>query len=83
MANVTAEGLEELVVETLASFGPEKEQITRSASIEELDLDSLDVVELAQVLEDELGIEIKPERYEGSKTIGDLLDRTLEIARTS
>ena len=50
--SVTSEQVESRVVETLASFGPDESQITRDATFEELDIDSLDLVELAQVVED-------------------------------
>ena len=37
MATITAEQVEARVVETLASFGPEADQITRESTFEELD----------------------------------------------
>jgi acyl carrier protein len=80
MPQVTRQQIEELVLETLASFGPERSTLVPPATLDEVDLDSLDVVELAQVLEDELHIEVNPERYEGSITVGDLVDRSVEIA---
>ena len=46
MATVTTEQVEARVVETLATFGPEADQINRSSTFEELDIDSLDLVEL-------------------------------------
>ena len=81
MATVAAEDIETLVIETLASFGPERSTLTRTATLDEVDLDSLDVVELAQVLEDEYEIEVDPERYVGVITIGDLIERTLVIVQ--
>jgi acyl carrier protein len=81
MGTVTAEEIEALVIETLASFGPERSTLTRTATLDEVDLDSLDVVELAQVLEDEYEIEVDTERYLGVITIGDLIDRTLAIVQ--
>lgn len=81
MTTVTTEEIETLVMETLTSFGPERSTLTRTATLDEVDLDSLDVVELAQVLEDECDIEVDPEKYVGVVTIGDLIDRTLVIVR--
>ncbi len=81
MTDASETRIEELVIDTLAGFGPKKSTVTRDATLDELDLDSLDVVELAQALEDALGIEINPEKYDGSVTVGDLIDRSNEIVR--
>ena len=48
MATATPEAVEARVVEALASFGPDAEQVTRDATFEALDIDSLDLVELAR-----------------------------------
>jgi acyl carrier protein len=74
MATVTAEQVQQRVQETLASFGPEADQITRDSSFEELDIDSLDLVELAQVVEDEYGVVLKGEDMKQLKTVGDAID---------
>jgi acyl carrier protein len=71
MATVTTEQVQERVVEALASFGPDVEQITPQASFEELDIDSLDLVELAQIVEDEYGVVLKGEDMKELKTVGD------------
>jgi acyl carrier protein len=81
MSAVTAEQVQERVVETLASFGPDPESITREATFEELDIDSLDLVELAQVVEDEYGVVLKGEDMKELKTVGDAID--LIVARAS
>lgn len=72
--SVTTEQVETRVVETLASFGPDQSQITRSATFEELDIDSLDLVELAQVVEEEYGVVLKGEDMKELKTVGDAVD---------
>ena len=74
MATVTAEQVEGRVVETLASFGPDADQITRESTFEELDIDSLDLVELAQIVEDEYGVVLKGEDMKGLETVGDAID---------
>jgi acyl carrier protein len=74
MAAVTTEQVQERVVEALASFGPDKDQITREATFEELDIDSLDLVELAQIVEDEYGVVLKGEDMKELKTVGDAVD---------
>ncbi|MFZ0092070.1 MAG: acyl carrier protein [Solirubrobacteraceae bacterium] len=78
--SVTTEQVENRVVDTLASFGPDKSQITRTATFEELDIDSLDLVELAQVVEDEYGVVLKGEDMKDLKTVGDAVDLIVERA---
>jgi acyl carrier protein len=74
MTTVTTEQVEQRVIETLASFGPEADQLTRDSTFEELDIDSLDLVELAQVVEDEYGVVLKGEDMKGLSTVGDAID---------
>jgi acyl carrier protein len=80
MATITAEQVEGRVVETLASFGPDADQINRSSTFEELDIDSLDLVELAQVVEDDYGVVLKGEDMKDLKTVGDAIDLIVERA---
>ncbi len=74
MATVTNQQVEARVIEALASFGPDISQITREATFEELDIDSLDLVELAQIVEDEYGVVLKGEDMKELKTVGDAVD---------
>jgi acyl carrier protein len=74
MPAVTTEQVESRVVEVLASFGPDASQITRDSTFEELDIDSLDLVELAQIVEDEYGVVLKGEDMKELKTVGDATD---------
>lgn len=81
MSIVTNEQVETRVIEALAGFGPDPSQITRDATFEELDIDSLDLVELAQIVEDEYGVVLKGEDMKELKTVGDAVD--LITARAS
>jgi len=74
MPAVTTEQVETRVIEALASFGPEADRITRESTFEELDIDSLDLVELAQIVEDEYGVVLKGEDMKEMKTVGDAID---------
>ncbi len=80
MSSVTAEQVEARVVEALASFGPDPSQINRGATFEELDVDSLDLVELAQIVEDEYGVILTGEDMKELKTVGDAVDLITERA---
>jgi acyl carrier protein len=64
--------LKELVVERL---GVEEAQITAEASfVEDLNADSLDLVELIMSLEEEFDIEISDEDAEKIATVGDAME---------
>jgi acyl carrier protein len=79
MPAIATEQVEARVIEALASFGPDADQITRESTFEELDIDSLDLVELAQIVEDEYSVVLKGEDMKGLKTVGDAVD--LIVAR--
>ena len=74
MATVTEAAVEEKVVETIAELGPDRSEVTRDATFESLDVDSLDLVEMSQVVDDEFGVQIKGEDAKQLKTVGDAID---------
>lgn len=78
---VTQETVESTIVDAIAKLGPEQEDVTRDATFESLDIDSLDLVEVAQVVEDEFGVVLKGEDMEKLNTVGDAID--LVVARAS
>jgi acyl carrier protein len=80
MATATTQQIEARVIEALASFGPDASDITRDATFEALDIDSLDLVELAQIVEDEYGVVLKGEDMKELKTVGDAVDLIAERA---
>ena len=55
-------------------FGAEPDQISADAEFETLDIDSLDLVELAQIVEDEYGVQLKGEDMEDVKTVRQAVD---------
>jgi acyl carrier protein len=70
----TREQIEERVTKALVEFGAEPDQIAPDAEFEALDIDSLDLVELAQIVEDEYGVQLKGEDMEGVTTVGQAVD---------
>jgi acyl carrier protein len=58
MTTATKDQVQERVIAALVEFGEEPENIKPDSRFEDLDIDSLDLVELAQVIEDEYGIEV-------------------------
>ena len=71
---VTPEAVEKTVYEALPQFGVDESQISRDASFEELDVDSLDLAELSQIIEDEYGVQLKGDDMEGIKTVRQAVD---------
>ena len=82
MPTANKEQIEERMTEALVSFGAEKEQIKRDATWESLDVDSLDLVELAQILEEEYGVKMKEEDMKDLKTVGDAIDFVADRAES-
>ena len=80
MATASRQVVEQKVIDTLATFGPEKEDITPQATLEELDIDSLDLAELSQVVEDEFGVQLKGEDVGRIKTVGDAIELVVSRA---
>lgn len=75
---ISRETIEERLVEALAELGPEPDEIQREATLESLDIDSLDVVELAQMVEEEWGVEIKAADAKDVRTVGQAFDLVIE-----
>jgi acyl carrier protein len=70
---VTEEQIEKVVVESLQSFGADPSAITREATLEELDIDSLDLAELSQIVEERFEIELKGSDVAEVKTVDDAI----------
>jgi acyl carrier protein len=68
----------ERVTAALVEFGEEPENVKPDARFEELDIDSLDLVELAQVIEDEYGIEVTDADMDKIATVQDAVDFVTE-----
>jgi acyl carrier protein len=62
------------VFQALEEFGAEPDQINADAEFEGMDVDSLDLVELAQIVEDEYSVQLKGEDMEGVKTVRQAVD---------
>jgi acyl carrier protein len=71
MATATKDKVQERVIAALVEFGEEPENIKPDSRFEDLDVDSLDLVELAQVIEDEYGIEVNDSDMDQIKTVQD------------
>lgn len=56
------------------NFGVPEDQVSREATIQDLDLDSLDLVEMTMQVEEELGVEIEDEEVADVETIQDVVE---------
>ena len=74
MATTTKDQVTERVMAALVEFGEEPENVKPDSRFEDLDIDSLDLVELAQVIEDEYKIEITDAEMEKITTVQDVVD---------
>jgi acyl carrier protein len=73
-ATVTADAVEKVTMDALEEMGADTDSLSRDATFEDIDVDSLDLVELAQVVEDEFGVALKGDDMKDLKTVGDAID---------
>jgi acyl carrier protein len=76
----TTEQIEKVVVTSLESFGADPEQIEPQATFEALDVDSLDLAELSQIVHERFGVELKGSDVAQIKTIDDAVKLITERA---
>jgi acyl carrier protein len=70
----TTTEIETTVYESLETFGADPALINRDAEFEALDVDSLDLAELAQIVEDKFGVTIESGDMKNIKTVGNVID---------
>jgi acyl carrier protein len=74
MTTATKDQVTERVIAALVEFGEEPENVKLDSRFEDMDIDSLDLVELAQVIEDEYKIEITDAEMEKIETVQDVVE---------
>jgi acyl carrier protein len=74
----TPESVEETVTESLVNFGADADAVNRDATLEDIDIDSLDLVELTQVVEEKYDIDLEGSDFKNIKTVGDVVDLIVE-----
>ncbi|MGD0454691.1 MAG: phosphopantetheine-binding protein [Solirubrobacteraceae bacterium] len=70
----TRETVASVVIEALVRFGIEASDISLDAQLKDLDIDSLDVVELSQIVREEFGVELSAEDLKDLSTVGEVVD---------
>lgn len=69
----TTTNIDEFVITTLQNFGTEAE-VTPDATLAALDVDSLDLAELAQLVEEEHGVTLESKDLKEIATVGDVIE---------
>lgn len=77
----TREQVEAKVYSSLIEFGVEPDVVSEEARWTDLNVDSLDLVELAQIVEEDFGVQITGEDIKNLPTVGDVID--LVITRST
>ncbi len=78
MATATKDKVTERVIAALVEFGEEPENVKPDSRFDQLEVDSLDLVELAQLLEDEYGVEVTDADMDKIETVQDVVDFVTE-----
>jgi len=71
---VTQEQVQAVVVESLETFGADPGLITPDATFEALEIDSLDLAELSQIVHEQFGVELKGSDVAEVKTVKDAVE---------
>ena len=75
MPNPTAEEVRKFIIDELAELvGLEPKEIKPDATLEDLDIDSLDLVELAQIIEERYEVRLERDDFKDVNTVGGALD---------
>lgn len=77
----TREQIAQRIQDALVEFGAAADKLRPQATLEELDIDSLDLFELGQILHQEFGIEIDPQDFENVSTLGEAQDAMLSYLK--
>ena len=75
----TSETVEKEIFDGLGELGADRDEISRDATFEHLEVDSLDLVELAQIIEEKFGVELEGDDVKDLQTVGEVVD--LVVAR--
>jgi len=71
---VTPEAVEKNFKDAMEQFDVDASEVSRDSTFEELDVDSLDMAEISQIIEEEYEVQLKGEDMKSIKTVGDAID---------
>jgi acyl carrier protein len=80
MAQPTTAQIEKVITDSLISFGADADAVNRDAELTALDIDSLDLAELSQIIEEQFGVELTSADVAEIATVGDAIDIVAERA---
>ena len=72
--DIAPQVVEETIADAIVQLGVSRADVKRNAVFEDLDVDSLDLVEIAQVAEETWGVKLNPQDFTDVKTVGDAID---------
>jgi acyl carrier protein len=75
---VTTQDIESTIIENLVEFGADADAVSRDATLEAIDVDSLDLVELTQVIEETYDLDLEGADFKSIRTVGDVVDLVAE-----
>ena len=78
-ATITTEQVEAVVYDALVELGPTRDELSREATFEALDVDSLDLAEISQIVDEAFGVTLKGDDVAQIQTVGQAID--LIVAR--
>jgi acyl carrier protein len=76
---ITTETVENTITDALSQLGVET-AISLESTFEELDVDSLDLTEISQIIEEQYGVQLKGDDVKRIKTVGDVVDLVVSRA---
>jgi acyl carrier protein len=71
--DATNQSVLELVTSELVRLGAESDRVTADAALSDIDVDSLDLAELAQIVEERYDVNLTGSDVTGIRTVGDLV----------
>jgi acyl carrier protein len=80
MAQPSTAQIEKVITDSLISFGADADAVNRDAELTALDIDSLDLAELSQIIEEQFGVELTSADVAEITTVGDAIDIVVERA---
>jgi acyl carrier protein len=80
MAQPSTAQIEKVITDSLVSFGADADAVNRDAELTALDIDSLDLAELSQIIEEQFGVELTSADVAEITTVGDAIDIVAERA---
>jgi acyl carrier protein len=80
-STATTDSVEKVIFDGLVEVGAERAELSREATFEQLDVDSLDLVEIAQIVEEEFGVELEGDDVKDLHTVGEVIDLVVSRAK--